>query len=441
MKKILIFIILILLSKPTATQWVLDYNFNNSSISVSSISVSDSNYIWFSTIVSGLYGHLYKKINGNINVLNLPGQLRPGKIIAKDTSKLFLNSVIENRLFYTSNSGLNWIVSLDSILSGMTIYFAIASNDPNFIIAARSHFQDSTTSIFYKSTNGGINWQSQLLDLTKDYRVSNLSITDKDHINIGINCINNCIVMQYLYSTNGGINWLVKSFPPISNNLGISAPVFKKDNLFGFTFSPGYYYYIYNTTNGGINWTQPTLFISGGTSGVVRLMNIDSTSIWICATNDKVFKTTNDGTNWFLMNISLESQDIIRTMDIIIKENKYYGYIGTYFGKIYRLVETIIPIGINPISTEIPKSYSLSQNYPNPFNPTTKIKFELPKAGFVKIITYDAVGREINTLVNENLQAGIYETDIDASSLPSGVYFYKIEAGDFVNTKKMILIK
>ena len=86
-------------------------------------------------------------------------------------------------------------------------------------------------------------------------------------------------------------------------------------------------------------------------------------------------------------------------------------------------------------------SASLGQNYPNPFNPVTKIKFGLPKNAHVKLTVFDAVGREIAVLVNEERSANTYEVEFDGSALPSGVYFYKLEAGDFVTTKKMLMIK
>lgn len=99
------------------------------------------------------------------------------------------------------------------------------------------------------------------------------------------------------------------------------------------------------------------------------------------------------------------------------------------------------PIGIVPISTTIPDGYMLSQNYPNPFNPVTNIQFALPNAGYVKLAVYDMNGKEVAVLVNGQLAAGTYKADYNASSLSSGVYFYKLTAKDFTATKKMILIK
>jgi hypothetical protein len=88
-----------------------------------------------------------------------------------------------------------------------------------------------------------------------------------------------------------------------------------------------------------------------------------------------------------------------------------------------------------------PVLYILSQNYPNPFNPSTIISYALPKSGNVKVTVFDVLGREIQTLVNEYKHAGTYEVTFDGSSLSSGLYFYRINSGEFTDVKKMMLIK
>ncbi len=99
------------------------------------------------------------------------------------------------------------------------------------------------------------------------------------------------------------------------------------------------------------------------------------------------------------------------------------------------------PIGIQPISTEIPNKFSLSQNYPNPFNPVTHFEFRIANFGFVKLSVFDALGREVETLINEQLKPGVYEVEFDGTELPSGVYFYKLFTNGFSETKKMVLLK
>jgi hypothetical protein len=103
--------------------------------------------------------------------------------------------------------------------------------------------------------------------------------------------------------------------------------------------------------------------------------------------------------------------------------------------------DTAIPVGINQISSEVPDRFSLSQNYPNPFNPSTKIKFQIPKKGFVKLTVFNVLGKDIQVLVSRELSPGIYEVDFVGSDLPSGVYYYKLETEEFTQSKKMVLIK
>jgi hypothetical protein len=88
-----------------------------------------------------------------------------------------------------------------------------------------------------------------------------------------------------------------------------------------------------------------------------------------------------------------------------------------------------------------PLVYALAQNYPNPFNPSTKIVYSLPRANQVKITIYNNLGQVVDKLVNEHKNAGTYEVEFNAAQLPSGVYFYKLEAGTFNQVRKMILIK
>jgi hypothetical protein len=97
--------------------------------------------------------------------------------------------------------------------------------------------------------------------------------------------------------------------------------------------------------------------------------------------------------------------------------------------------------GVETASGSIPSTFSLLQNYPNPFNPTTNIEFRIANLELVTLKVFDLLGREISTLVNEVRPAGLYTVRWDASSLPSGVYFYRLQAREFVQTRKMVITK
>ncbi len=100
-----------------------------------------------------------------------------------------------------------------------------------------------------------------------------------------------------------------------------------------------------------------------------------------------------------------------------------------------------VPTGISNSVSEIPQSYTLSQNYPNPFNPVTRISFSIPSQGLVTLKVYDILGKEIVSLVNEVKPAGNYSVEFDASNFASGAYFYRIEAGEFKDVKRMVVLK
>lgn len=126
------------------------------------------------------------------------------------------------------------------------------------------------------------------------------------------------------------------------------------------------------------------------------------------------------------------------TIAVMMNKDINTGTIGIDF------MNTVInnnPIGINPVSTELPADYELEQNYPNPFNPETKIRFRVPERSDVKIKVFDITGRLVKVLLDENIIAGVYEMQWNASDMPSGIYFYRLEAGNYVLTKRMILVK
>ena len=148
--------------------------------------------------------------------------------------------------------------------------------------------------------------------------------------------------------------------------------------------------------------------------------------------NDSTFVLTND--NDYSIN-SPNSDGIIVNINSVTTA---YRYRVTGSLKIAGFIPPLT--GNTPVSS-IAEEYTLTQNYPNPFNPVTNIKFSIPGSSMVKLKIFDAIGREVASLVDNELVKGTYSIDFDASKLSSGVYFYKLVAGEFVSTKKMVLVK
>jgi len=157
-----------------------------------------------------------------------------------------------------------------------------------------------------------------------------------------------------------------------------------------------------------------------------------------------ILRTINSGLNWSMQTAPVSNWLAVSAGHHYSRFAVAVGLNGTYditSGALLRTTNGGEPIGIDPISSEVPGSYTLSQNCPNPFNPSTKIKFDIQKTSYTGLKIYDNLGREIETLVNKQLNPGSYEVEWNASSYPSGVYYYKLTTGGYAETKKMILLK
>jgi photosystem II stability/assembly factor-like uncharacterized protein len=177
-------------------------------------------------------------------------------------------------------------------------------------------------------------------------------------------------------------------------------------------------------------------------SSLTPLMNWDSTvnasSFRIQVSSDSLFATSNFDTTLSVTQVTVPAGKLTNNV-------KYFWRVmssGPGGNSAWSAVWNFKPLltGISGMN-EIPAEFKLYNNYPNPFNPSTTIKYDLPENGFVKIRVFDITGQEVNTLVNEQKQAGRYEITFNAASLSSGVYFYRIEAGKFTEMKKMVLVK
>ncbi len=146
-----------------------------------------------------------------------------------------------------------------------------------------------------------------------------------------------------------------------------------------------------------------------------------------------ILHTTNGGTNWILKDEGLTTEN----MTAVFFTSPTNGY-AVGLRVVLKFTQNI---GISPIQGMVPKDYKLFQNYPNPFNPKTSIEFDISKAEFTRLIIYDALGRKVATLVNEELKAGRYKVDWSAGNYSSGIYYYQLKAGDYQETRKMIVIK
>ena len=333
----------------------------------------------------------------------------------------------DSGIFITSNNGMNWIPYPGShlVVNCLTVR-------NNYVFAG-------TPGGIYRSTNNGMTW-AQIFSGAGN--TPGLLVKDS-MIFAGSNGYG-----VYL-STNYGINWsqdgLSYLFIPA---FGVSGNVVYAGACQGDTA-------LYYTVNNGANWNKVGSLIQ-----CVHSIVISNNTIILAAQSPGIYITTNNGQNWIIKNEGIGGG--INIFCLLMANG--YIFAGSETHGLWRRSLSEL-IGIKPISEEVPTEYNLYQNYPNPFNPSTKIKFAIAPSPTkwergmggegkiqtfsvnnnggvgVRLTIYDITGREVATLVNEPLQPGTYEVEFNGSSFASGVYFYKLSAGDFVQTKKMTLLK
>ena len=178
---------------------------------------------------------------------------------------------------------------------------------------------------------------------------------------------------------------------------------------------------------------------------------VDSLQVWVTSAQTPASQIARLGTVKSLPQATNTWQRIIYNLNAYNGQKIYVAfryYMNTSVDGIMANVDSVMvrnlsgaPVGIHHINENAPTSFDLKQNYPNPFNPSTSISYDIAKEEFVNIVVYNSIGQEVKTLVNEHKLAGSYTINFDASSLPSGIYLYRIKAGNFTKSIKMSLIK
>jgi photosystem II stability/assembly factor-like uncharacterized protein len=264
--------------------------------------------------------------------------------------------------------------------------------------------------------------------------------------------------IHFAHSTNYGIAWT--SGPPADNVFDGGVDFLDNNQLKGWTgggqISAPVSGWVHRTTDGAQTWSA-RLFAFDLPVRSVKFLN-DSIGLAVggnvYSEAGWIYSTTNAGTNWN-QDVSTGAEMFSLDLKRISPNSINIWCVGStgsstgFTGKLYKTTESN-PVGIVSSGNEVPVQFKLYQNYPNPFNPETRIRFDVPSGSNggdskVKIVIYNMIGQEIAVLINQSMKAGSYEINWNASSYPSGVYFYKLTAGDgtssFTDTKKLILIK
>jgi hypothetical protein len=373
-------------------------------LTVNALAVRGSN-LFAGTISYGVY--ISKNNGGKWTQTSLNNQTV--KTLAVISNKIYAGT--PNGIFISTNNGTTWV---QTSLSNKNIS-SLAVNQ-NIIYAGVS--QGSPDGGVYISADYGNSWtQTSLNQNVKTVAVNGDKIYAATFVLFGESKI-------YL-SENGGTDW-----SPISTSGRlVSAMAFKDDNIYA-GCSGGVLPGILLSTNSGSNW----LTTLNGTAAWTFEFN--GNNIY-AGTGNGVYESANNGTSWIIMNDGFNNTNNVYSLSLL----NGYLFAGTTSKGVWRRpMET--PDNNNQfISAELPGDFLLSQNYPNPFNPNTTIDFQIAVTSFATLKVYDLLGREVEILVNEQLQSGTYSVNWNAANYPSGVYYYKLTAGNYTGTMKMILTK
>jgi photosystem II stability/assembly factor-like uncharacterized protein len=283
---------------------------------------------------------------------------------------------------------------------------------------------------FLRTNDGGASWKSMNRHFLLD--ASSGDVWRRvDFVNVDVGYFY-CQTLVYK-TTNGGASWVDTGFREngqimkfYDENIGLCISVYSSASSFS------------RTTNGGKSWEkfQSAIVSDWGWGNDIEFLPGDPSKVWFTDWNRMVF-SSDTGRTWTVQELDSTK---VGGRDIAIPD-KSCGWIACDNGRVYRTSHPDIFVSTSELLSPFPSMHHLSQNYPNPFNPSTSIKYELPKASDVRLSVYDMLGREVSVLVDERKDAGVYEVKFDGSNLASGVYFYRLHAGDFVQSKRLVLLK
>ena len=407
-------IIIVKYNKLGDTIWTKRYNFSQTYTEISDMQIDSLNNIYF----TGLIEH--NKIL--TFMLNESGEIVWSKILNTNltigllhTPRIAVNSDIVIGFEGLNSDGAAYILKYDKAGNQLWMknfanseYTSLAKvlfdTDGNIIFTG-AYFGTLTSNldlyIIKLNPDGNLIWSKNYIAAFAD-RPYDLFIDSNNNSYVlaetGSDGFGFPVFSTFKYDSSGNIMWLSK----------YAATGFARDIPSAITLNNYNFITISYNSNGDINWIDTTsTFLENPLLKTSSLMIDNSGNIYSL------------GQLW----TNLTNFDLITI--------KYYRY----------------PISINPVSGEIPERFSLKQNFPNPFNPVTKIRFEIPQYSKVTVNeltllkVFDVLGREVKTLVNQNLNPGVYEIEFDGSELAGGVYFYRLHSGEFTETIKMILIK
>lgn len=379
-------------------------------INIKELAVNSTDDLFAAVMLHGVFvttdgGETWNQKNSGLTNLELLS------ICVAPSDNLFVGTT--NGMFKSTNKGDTWEkIEIDSYFSR----FAKIIASPNGYLFAAGTFEG-----MFRSLDNGANWEKINNGLLGSGDITSLFADLHGQILAGT-------TFGRIYFTNSyGDGWTESSVGlPRVTTAPVLSIVENVDEKYFLGTGQG----VYRSTDYGLNWSQVH---SGGGNGYVHSLLVDhSDNVYIGTGNSGVYMSSNNGEDWQQINSGLTHPGVY---SMVINSSGYI-FITTGDG-IFKSTRSVVTVEEENIQSE----FSLEQNYPNPFNPTTIISYTVSKKCNVNIKIYDLLGKEIIQLIDMEQLAGSYKISFNAENLSSGVYLYKIIAGSFVDSKKMLLIR
>lgn len=400
-------------------------------------------------VVGGVAGapRVFRSTNAGANFTNITGN------ITSTSAPLFCALMLDANTFIvgdggpggaggnasawrTTDAGATWTNVLTTGGTGGFFNGIVrANNTANFVIAQSDGPNGAGANCtMYMSTNGGVNWTASQ-QTGVGFTIGSLP---------AVYCIDNqffgngaSTAPRVAWTTNGGTAWTGTAITLTGTFL--SGLAFNDNKQNGLAITSGSFPTIARTSTGpGGTWTTTSVGTGTSTLNVLRWVpGTDVCFLATSATTGAIRMTPDNGTTW----VSQTTAGLTGFFDISVQNNagNINGFAVAGDGSVVKYATT--PVAVNTNNTTTPTKFALEQNYPNPFNPTTTINYSVPVAGNVTVKIFNTLGVEVMTVVNKNHTVGNFTENVDMSAFSSGVYFYTLSAGDFKETRKMMLVK
>ncbi len=420
----------------TTAQWV---RMDIDSVFVTSFAGSDSNLFVSCAYGFGPANGIYRSTNGGTTWTQsgLYGRSLQRVVIAPSgsggsnvfaASYALPNCTPPGGVFVSTDNGSTWTGAGTGQTYKDAYALAADSSEPDSIkifVATADCWGDGHG--VFLSTNNGTTWTNvtnQIADtcVSPECWVGALAV-------FGHTLFAGTVGRGVFLSTDNGATWTAST--GLSSFLAIKAFASHGTDLFvGAAGNGGG---VFRSTDGGISWTNIS---AGQTDSHVWALVATGGNLFAGTAGNGVFLSTDNGANWTQVNDGLTDYGIAALAAV-----GPYLYAGSDRSGVWRRPLSQMITEVEDAQTERPSHFSLHQNYPNPFNPTTVITFTLPSRSLVSLKVFDVLGREVAILLAGELPAGPYSASWDPNGAASGVYFYRLQAGTFTETKKLVLLR